>query len=49
MKKKLKNKYKKYFNTNQEYFNFINKKEIKIESVTYTKNNKIVVVYYLFK
>lgn len=49
MKKKLKNKYTKYFNTNQEYFNFINKKEIKIESVNFTKNNKIMLVYYLIK
>ena len=49
MKKKLKNKLKKYFNTNEEYFNFINKNDIRIESVTYSKNNNIIVVYYLLK
>jgi len=49
MKKKLKNKFKKYFNSNSEYFNFINKNDIRVESVTYSKNNKIVVVYYLIK
>ena len=47
MKKKLKNKLKKYFSTNEEYFNFIRKENIQVDSVTYTKNNKIVVVYYL--
>lgn len=47
MKKRLKNKLKKYFTSNSEYFNFIKKENIRIESVTYSKNNKIVVVYYL--
>lgn len=49
MKKKLKNKSKKYFNNNEEYFNFIKKENIHVESVTYSKNNKIVVIYYLTK
>ena len=47
MKKKLKNKLKKYFNTNEEYFNFIKKENIRVESVSYAKIHKIVVVYYL--
>lgn len=49
MKKKLKNKFKKYFTTNEEYFNFCKKENIKIESVSYTNNQKICVVYYLIK
>ena len=45
-KKKLLNK---YFNTNEEYFNFIKKDNIKIINVEYTRNYKIKVTYVIIK
>lgn len=40
---------KKYFNTNEEYFNFIKKDNIKIINVEYTHNYKIKVTYVIIK
>lgn len=45
-KKKLLNK---YFNTNEEYFNFIKKDNIKIIKVEFTHNYKIKVTYVIIK
>ena len=43
MKKgKIKNK---FFSTNREYFNFINRDDVSIINVTYTHNFKIKVTY----
>lgn len=41
--------FKKYFNNNEEYFNFIKKEGIKILSVEYTHNFKIKVTYVIIK
>lgn len=47
MKKfKIKNK---FFNTNEEYFNFITRDDIKIYKVEITHNFKIKVVYAIIK
>lgn len=46
MKKRIKTK---FFNTNEEYFNFIKKDGIKVLSVTFTHNFKIKVVYAIIK
>lgn len=39
----------KYFNTNEEYFNFIKKDNINIIRVEYTHNYKIKVTYVIIK
>lgn len=39
----------KYFTTNEEYFNFIKKDNIKILNVVYTQNYKIKVTYAIIK
>lgn len=45
-KKKLLNK---YFNTNNEYFRFIERDDIKIIKVEFTRNFKIKVTYAIIK
>jgi hypothetical protein len=40
---------KKFFNNNEEYFNFIKKDNIKIYSVEFTHNFKIKVTYAIIK
>lgn len=44
-KKKLNKVQYKFFTKNEDYFNFINKKEIKVLKVEYTYNFKIKVSY----
>lgn len=39
----------KYFNTNEEYFKFIKKENVKILSVYFTHNYKIKVSYVIIK
>lgn len=40
---------KKFFNNNEEYFNFIKRDDIKIYQVEYTHNFKIKVTYAIIK